>query len=143
MNPEKDLNKLIISLSPELTEGEYVFCAFENSHYGDHLNLEPIAAISEKEGLTLIVPKLKAKAENIPFEAVYKQITLNVHSSLEAVGLTAALSKKLTENGISMNVVAGFYHDHIFVQSEQAENAINALNELSHEAGETSFKKKS
>ena len=57
-------------------------------------------------------------------------ISLNVHSSLDAVGLTAAFSNRLAEYGISANVVAGFYHDHIFVHSELAEKAIRALGEI-------------
>jgi hypothetical protein len=61
---------------------------------------------------------------------VFRGITLNVHSGLDAVGLTAALSSKLAEHGISANVIAGYFHDHIFVQNEHAEKAIAALNEL-------------
>jgi hypothetical protein len=53
-----------------------------------------------------------------------------VHSSLETVGLTAAFSTKLGEHGISANVIAGYYHDHIFVQSDLAKSAIDALHEL-------------
>jgi hypothetical protein len=60
-----------------------------------------------------------------------RQITLKVHSSLEAVGLTAAFSRALTEAGISANVVAAYYHDHIFVPATDAERAIEALRQLS------------
>jgi hypothetical protein len=60
----------------------------------------------------------------------FKGISLTVHSSLDAVGLTAAFSSKLAEHGISANVFAGYYHDHIFVQSELAQSAIEALNEI-------------
>nr|WP_275889019.1 ACT domain-containing protein [Desulforhopalus vacuolatus] len=64
------------------------------------------------------------------YEGVFKGITLTVHSSLEAVGLTAAISSKLAEKGISANVIAAYYHDHIFVQTEKAEMAMEALNEF-------------
>jgi hypothetical protein len=127
---EKNLDKLLSAMSPTLMAGEFVFCSFEKSRYGDHAELEPVAAVTENEGLTLVVLKSQADQHRLEYNSVFKGITLNVHSSLEAVGLTAAFSRKLTEHGISANVIAGFYHDHIFVQSELAESAITALNEL-------------
>lgn len=111
-------------------DGEYVFCTFRDARYGDYSDLDPIAAISESEGLTLVVPKSKADEKSFVYESVYKRITLNIHSSLDAVGLTAAFSNKLTEHGISANVIAGYYHDHIFVQGEFADRAMEVLGEF-------------
>jgi hypothetical protein len=128
---ETDLIKLLASMSPTLMEGEYVFLSFENANYGDHANLAPIASFIESEGLTLIVPRANADSKNLTYESVLRGITLKVHSSLEAVGLTAAFSRKLTENNISANVIAGYFHDHIFVQATDAKLAMEALNELS------------
>jgi hypothetical protein len=130
MTGETDLEKLLASMSPELIDGEYVFCTFENSRYGDHADLEPVAAFSESEGLTLVVPKSKADEKNLSYESVFRCITLRIHSSLDAIGLTSVFSGKLTEHKISANVIAGFYHDHIFVQSKHAERAIEALAEI-------------
>ncbi len=65
------------------------------------------------------------------FEGSYSQITLTVHSSLEAVGLTAAVANKLASKDISANVIAAYYHDHIFVQTSKAEAAVSALKEFS------------
>ena len=130
MTGETELEKLLKSMSPELLDGDYIFCTFPDAQYGDHSELEPIAAISESEGLTLIIPKTKADERNISYDSVFRGITLSIHSSLNAIGLTAAFSNKLTEQGISANVIAGYYHDHIFVQSELAEKAIEALNEI-------------
>lgn len=132
MTGETDLNKLLVSLTPTLRQGEFVFCTFADADYGDYSNLQPLAAISEPEGLTLIVPKSRADEQALSYASVYKMITLSVHSSLDAVGLTAAFSSKLTEHGISSNVIAGFYHDHIFVRREHAVRAVAALEELSH-----------
>ena len=117
-------------MSPKLMDGEYVYCTLQDAQYGDYSDLEPVAAINESEGLTLIIPKSKADDKNISYESVFKGITLSIHSSLDAVGLTAAFSSKLTEHEISANVIAGYYHDHIFVQREHVERAIEALNEL-------------
>ena len=130
MTGERDLEKLLTSMSPELMDGEYVFCTFQNAQYGDYLDLEPVAAIRESEGLTLIIPKRKADDKNIYYESAFKRITLRIHSSLEAIGLTGAFSSKLTEHEISANVIAGYYHDHIYVQSDHAEKAMKALNEF-------------
>ena len=75
----------------------------------------------------MILPKEKADAMNIPYSTTCAWITLTVHSSLEAVGLTAAVSKALTEANISCNIVAAFYHDHIFVPIADAPRAMDAL----------------
>ena len=128
---ETDLMTLLASMSPELMEGDYVFCTFPGAKYGDHANFQPIAMMQETEGLTLILPRTIADAEKLSYNSVFKGITLTVHSSLDAVGLTAAFAEQLADSGISANVVAGFYHDHIFVQSEQADMAILALKALS------------
>ena len=132
MTGERNLEKLLASMSPELADGEYVFCTFRNGQYGDYLDLEPVASISESEGLTLIIPKPKADEKHLHYESTFRRITLRIHSSLEAIGLTAAFSKKLTEHGISANVIAGYYHDHIYVQSKFAEKAMKALFEFAH-----------
>ena len=130
MAGETNLEKLLASMAPELMDGEYVFCTFPNARYGDYQDLEPVAAINESEGLTLLIPKSKADEKNFAYETAFKGISLSVHSSLDAVGLTAAFSSKLAVHGISANVFAGYYHDHIFVQSELAQSAVEALKEI-------------
>ncbi|MEZ9232983.1 ACT domain-containing protein [Vibrio amylolyticus] len=125
-----DLEILLKSMSPELVEGNYVFCTVDGA-LSDYLALEPIATFQEKEGLTLVLEEEKAAAAKLDFDAIFSLITLSVHSSLEAVGLTAAFATKLGSYGISANVVAGYYHDHIFVQKEKADAAMNALKEFS------------
>ena len=125
-----DLDILLKSMSPELIEGNYVFCTVSGS-LADYLAMEPIATFREQEGLTLVVKEEVAITSQLEFDAVFSLITLSVHSSLEAVGLTAAFANKLSSCGISANVIAGYYHDHIFVQKSKAEQAMNALKEFS------------
>ena len=127
---EKNLEMLLNSMSPELMDEEYVFCTFQGAQYGEYAELEPVVAVFESEGLTLVIPKSKADDNGFEYESVFRQITLSVHSSLDAIGLTAAFSAKLTEHGISANVIAGYYHDHIFVQRGFAEKSIDALKEF-------------
>lgn len=126
-----ELDELLKSMSPEIQEGEYVFCTV-GGHYSDYVQLNPLACFREAEGLTLIVLAETAQQAELTFDARFRQITLTVHSSLEAVGLTAAVAEKLASYGISANVVAAYYHDHVFVQSEKAEAALSALKEFAH-----------
>jgi len=129
MAGETNLSKLLASMSPALMADEYVFCTVKGESR-DFYDLSPLATFQEEEGLTLVLTKQAAIANNLAFESVFRGITLTIHSSLDAVGLTAAVSTKLAEKGISANVIAAYYHDHIFVQSEKAELAIVALSEF-------------
>ncbi|OEE05028.1 transporter [Vibrio cyclitrophicus] len=125
-----DLDILLKSMSPELIEGSYVFCTVDGV-LADYVELNPISTFREKEGLTLVLTEDAATQAQLNFEGVFSLITLSVHSSLEAVGLTAAFATKLGLYGISANVIAGYYHDHIFVQKDKADAAMSALREFS------------
>lgn len=126
---ETNLDTLLSSMSPKLQPQEYVFCCVDGQ-YSDYQALSPLASFREAEGLTLVMTKEDASSHQLPFESVFNVITLTVHSSLDAVGLTAAVANKLAEHDISANVIAAYYHDHIFVQVEKAQAAMNALNEF-------------
>lgn len=130
MTGTTELDKLLGSISPKLIEGDFVFCTVPGE-LAQYLTLNPVATFIESEGLTLVLPKHKAEEAGLPFESVFRQITLTVHSSLEAVGLTAAVSTKLASKGISANMIAAYYHDHVFVQKEKAESAFLGLQEFS------------
>jgi hypothetical protein len=130
MSGERDLNQLLATMSPVLIDREFVFVTFENARYGDHSELQPFAAVDEPEGLTLLVPKSCADEQQLSYDSIFKGITLRVHSSLGAVGLTAAFAAQLATHSISANVLAGYFHDHIFVQSSEANNALVALESL-------------
>jgi hypothetical protein len=131
MTGETNLATLLATMSPVLMTGEFVFLSFPDAVYGDYANLKPIASVVEAEGLTLVVEKTRADLVGAQYQSSFSGITLEVHSSLDAIGLTAAFSAKLNEHGISANVIAGYFHDHIFVQSADAERAITALQQLS------------
>lgn len=124
------LDELLSSIKPRLFDAEYVFCSVSGS-MDKYLGLAPIATFAEPEGLTLVLKKADAQAAGLRFEGSFRQITLTVHSSLAAVGLTAAVATQLASKGISANVIAAFYHDHIFVPTLDAEAALIALQELS------------
>lgn len=124
-----ELERLLSEMNPELIEDEFVFCTVSGS-LAQYIEWNPLASFNEKEGLTLVLTKDIASREGLQFKNTYKQITLTVHSSLEAIGLTAAVSNKLASKGISANVIAAYFHDHIFVQSEKAKEALIALKEV-------------
>ena len=124
-----ELDELLKSMSPAIQEGEHVFCTLADDD-SDYRHLNPLATFREAEGLTLVISAEAATRANLKFEGTFKQITLTVHSSLAAVGLTAAVATKLASFGISANVIAAYYHDHIFVQTEKAEQALSALKEF-------------
>lgn len=124
-----ELDELLSSMEPKLLAQEFVFCTVSGI-LADYISLSPLATFTEQEGLTLVLEKSLAQGAGLKFEGSFRQITLTVHSSLEAVGLTAAVSKKLADKGISANVIAAYYHDHIFVQSAKAEEALCALTEF-------------
>ena len=129
MPGEEDLQILLKNMSPIIDDNEYVFISLKAA-YGDYNHLNPICYFIEDEGLTLIIRHKTALQQGLEFEGVFKRITLNVHSSLEAVGLTAAVATRLKENNISANVVAAYYHDHIFVQSHMADKAMKCLKDI-------------
>ena len=105
-------------MEPVLDERDFVFCSFPTLDWDQMRELNPIGIFHEKEGVTFILDTKNAVDKKIDYLSVYRLITLNVHSSLDAVGLTAAFSAKLAEKNISANVVAAYYHDHIFVPEE-------------------------
>ncbi|AEB57198.1 ACT domain-containing protein [Ectopseudomonas mendocina] len=129
MSGETNLARLLQSMTPQLNPGQYVFCCVPAEY--DCSGLQPIASLRESEGLSLVLPREVADAYNLSYDYVAAWITLEVHSSLAAVGLTASFSTALAQAGISCNVVAGFHHDHLFVPCERAEKALSTLCALS------------
>lgn len=128
MPGETNLPQILKTLSPELNPGEYIFHSTNDPSQFDQKDV--ICLFKEKEGVTVIISKEFADQKKIPYKFIASWITLNVHSSLEAVGLTAAFSAALAKENISANVIAGYYHDHIFVAKEDAEKAMKVLLKL-------------
>jgi hypothetical protein len=131
---ETDITTLLAHMDPILSAVEVVFCSFPNAALADKAFLDPIGCFMESEGLSLIVSRQVAEAHGIAYSIVLQGITLNVHSSLEAVGLTASVAGRLAQHGISANVVAAYHHDHVFVPARDAERALAVLRTLQAEA---------
>lgn len=125
MSGEVNLETLLNNMRPFLNTGDYVFC---NISTLDKIDLTKIiGSFKEDEGITIILSKAYADTLGLEYSNIMSWITLQVHSSLEAVGLTAAFSSILAKNCISCNVVAGFYHDHLFVIKEDGDKTMELL----------------
>lgn len=129
MTGQTNLSILLKTLQPDLNPGEYVFVSVKDVSTIDRN--DTVMEFREAEGITLILEKAKADALGLSYDFVASWITLKVHSALDAVGLTAAFAAALGKSDISCNVVAGFYHDHIFVAVGDAGKAVEVLEGMS------------
>ncbi|MAP95755.1 MAG: hypothetical protein CMK07_12465 [Ponticaulis sp.] len=128
MPGKTDLNDLLAEMKPELHWDTYVFVTTTRDI--QHVAIRPKMQFRETEGTTLIMTRGEAEAHSFPYTYPSRMITLSVDSSLEAIGFMAAIASRLAELGISVNPVAAFHHDHIFVPEDRAEEALAALEQL-------------
>jgi hypothetical protein len=126
--PIRDLATLLAAMRPALNPGTWAWCAVPPGTALD--GVEPVATMREPEGLGVVVAEEVAAARGWPVAFRSAWITLQVHSDLEAVGLTAAFARALADAGIACNVVAGVRHDHLFVPAGRAADALAALRAL-------------
>ncbi|MFN0115799.1 MAG: ACT domain-containing protein [Paracoccaceae bacterium] len=123
---EKNLERLLAGMRPSLSPEPYGYAVAS----GDAAGLTPFATVREDEGLTVIAPSDALAAAGLDPGAPFARITLTVHSDLAAVGLTAAVATALAQAGLPANVVAGHFHDHIFVPWQARVAALEALKAL-------------
>ena len=126
MSGEIDLARLLAGLGPRLHPAPHGFAVTS----GAPPDIGWTALVREAEGLTVIAPRAALVAAGLPSGPGWACITLQVHSSLEAVGLTAAVSAALAGAGIPANMVAGYHHDHLFVPWARRAEALALLEGL-------------
>ena len=128
MSGEMDLGMLLRGMSATLIDGVYVFATVPEGQVPP--GLSPRMTFREAEGVTLIVQRQEAEAEGIAYEFPSRMITLNVHSALDAVGFMAHIASALAKEGMGVNPVAGFYHDHLFVPEGREQDAMAVLDRI-------------
>lgn len=128
MAGETDLGALLAGLDPVLHPEVLVWCTGVDA--GEVPEAAVFARIREDEGTTVVVAQEEAERRGWPSATPSRRIELRVHSALEAVGLTAAISAALAAEGISANVVAAFHHDHVLVPVADADRALAVLRAL-------------
>jgi uncharacterized protein len=128
-----DLPTLLRTLAPVVRDDEWVFCWLADVAARAHADAA-LASIREDDGVSLVLPREHARAHGLPDAPAFRCITLTVHSSLEAVGLTAVVATALAARGIAANVIAGARHDHVFVPAARAEEVLTVLRGLSARA---------
>ena len=126
-----EIDVLLKEMKPVLDRTDYVFSTKKCFQIDEEIiALNPIATFLESEGMTVVMSKIKAEKHKLSYDTIFNKITLEVHSSLEAVGLTAAISTALASRNISANMVTGYYHDHIFIPKDKADLALETLEGL-------------
>lgn len=126
MTAERDLDRLLATLDVERRDGVFTFVSGD----GPRVAAAAAATVHEAEGPTYVVTVEVARQLGIAVGFAAAWLTLTVHSALDAVGLTAAVSGALAERGIACNVLAGYHHDHVLVPVDRADEAIAAIRAL-------------
>ncbi|WP_274627009.1 ACT domain-containing protein [Arvimicrobium flavum] len=133
MSGEKDLGRLLATMRPALLPGEFVFAILPHGRDIPQ-GVQPVMSFREAEGMTLIVSAGSAEAAGMSPTFPSRMITLQIHSSLEAVGFLAAITARLAAAGISVNPVSAYHHDHLFVPADRADEAMRLLEAMAAES---------
>lgn len=141
---EQDLNKLLSTLTTHLDPETYVWISYEQGTAHEQyatstlpitLRLtEPHFQLSKGQSIarpvdtvTFVTTREGAERCKLEYEYPCRRLTLAVESSLEAVGFMAVVGRALADEGISVNTVAGYWHDHLFIEEGKAEEAVRVI----------------
>jgi uncharacterized protein len=130
LSPE--LTELLAHLNPILLPARYVFVTIPSGRMPP--DLPAIGSFQETEGTTLICPESALAGKQLTASDPFCLITLQVHSSLHAVGLLAVIATALAAENIPCNVISAFHHDHLFVPASLALLALQRLEQLSRDS---------
>lgn len=134
MNGTVALKQLLREMDPALLPGEFVYCCLPGMALDTLGDWPLLATVAEPEGLTVVLERAFAENRDLACQGPFRALRLQVHSSLQATGLTAAVSTELASFGIAANVLAGYHHDVLMVPAADAIKALRALRTLSRQA---------
>lgn len=137
MTPLRDLRAILATLQPELHAGVYAYVMLPADTSDPALAscfASCIAFVRESEGCTFVLPLEQCVVLHLEPRYRCRWITLQVHSDLAAVGLTAAFATALASGGMSCNVIAGTVHDHVLVDEHAGERAMDVLRDVQRQA---------
>ena len=130
---ETNLKKLLSGLRAKKDDRLFVFACVPHDQWDGIDEAVKKAAqmiFAEAEGVSLIIPEEVAAAYQIASVYPSRMITLTIHSALDAVGFLAHITTALAKEGISVNAVAGYFHDHLFVPDEAADKVMAVLADI-------------
>lgn len=128
MSGETNLDVLLATMTAKLHDGIYVFATLPDRITPDGLTARMV--FQEDEGNTLILLQEEADRFGLVHEFPCRMITLNIHSALEAVGFIARVATALANEGMGVNPVAGFFHDHLFIPEGREQDALRVIADL-------------
>lgn len=126
MTGETNLAEILSTITVSQRPGIYTVTTVDE--IDDASGIHGVIAEDEGMAVVLTVEAAESRGWDVEFEAAW--LTIDVHSSLEAVGLTAAVARALADAGIPCNVLAGYYHDHLLVPAQRAHAAIRCIRAL-------------
>jgi hypothetical protein len=133
MSGETDLETLLRSMKPHLAGTAYTFAMAAACEVPPGVSI--LGSFVEDEGLSIVAPLAEIERAGLAHAGSWAKISLTIHSSLSAVGLTASVASALAEHGISANMIAAYYHDHIFVPWDKRHEAMSILNGIGSREG--------
>jgi len=133
MTGETNLKRLLAGMRPLMQPGIFVFATVPAGSPVP-AGVEPVMVFRESEGLTLILEEAVGRKAGLDGTFHSRMITLEIHSSLDAVGFLAAITARLAEAGMGVNPVSAFYHDHLFVPADRAAEALRILETIARDA---------
>lgn len=126
---ESNLTVLLSSMTATLVDGIYVFMTLKDQPLPT--TIKPRMMFEEAEGTTYILRKEEAENARLDYEFPSRMITLEIHSSLDAVGFIARIATELAKAEMGVNPVSGYFHDHLFVPDGRHTEALQILEQLS------------
>ena len=120
---ERNLGRLLAGLAPLVRPVPYVVVETER-------DIPAAAVIVEDEATTKVVEQTVADEHGLPYTFIAAWITCTIESELEAVGMTAVISRALADRDIACNVLAGSRHDHLLVPWRRRDDAMAVLSDL-------------